>query len=66
MTAFWTNNHSIVNTFKAFFEDMWIKKEEALGEEEAPQMDFEKKKKEEVDKAIKMYMSLKSLKEKRA
>ena len=65
VTAFWTNNRSIVNTFKAFFEDMWTKKEEPGVEEAQPQMDFEQKKKEEVDKAIKMYLSLKSLKEKR-
>jgi sugar-specific transcriptional regulator TrmB len=65
VTAFWTNNRSIVNTFKAFFEDMWTKKEGPVAEEAPEQMDFEKKRKEEVEKAMKMYTSLKSLKEKR-
>ena len=66
VTAFWTNNRSIVNTFKAFFQDVWAKKEGISVEEAPPQMDFEKKKKEEIDKAIEMYLSLKSLKEKQA
>jgi HTH-type transcriptional regulator, sugar sensing transcriptional regulator len=63
-TAFWTNNYSIVKTFKIFFQDLWRKGKEVVAEENRPELDYANDEKEEVAKALRVYNALRSLKDK--